>query len=113
MGRAKRLRGRNTFRAIRQRGVRETAGPLILWAAPNSLDMVRLGLSVSRTLGNAVFRNRLKRLVREAFRLVQYDLPKGYDLVISLRPHQPLALAEYQELLKDMANSAHRQWQER
>ena len=39
-------------------------------------------------------RNRIRRLIRESFRLLQHDLPRGYDFVVTLRPHEPLAQAE-------------------
>ena len=55
---------------------------LILFAAPNDLSYCRLGLSVSKKVGNAVVRNRWKRLIREAFRTSQSVLPDGLDLVV-------------------------------
>jgi ribonuclease P protein component len=45
----------------------------------------RLGLSVGRKVGNAVERNRWKRRIREAFRLLQHELPSGLDLVVRPR----------------------------
>ena len=59
---------------------------LIVYACENGLDHPRLGCSVSKKVGNAVVRNRYKRLFREAFRLTQHDLPAGVDLVLIPRP---------------------------
>jgi ribonuclease P protein component len=55
---------------------------LIVYACLNGLPQPRLGLSVSRKVGNAVRRNRLRRLYREAFRLTRHTLPGGLDLVL-------------------------------
>lgn len=61
-------------------------GRLVLFAAANGLTHPRLGLSVSRKIGNAVVRNRWKRLLREAFRLSRERLPQGLDLIVCPRP---------------------------
>ena len=55
---------------------------LLIFAAVNETRVTRFGLSVSRKHGGAVRRARLKRLMRESFRLHQHDLPPGLDLVL-------------------------------
>ena len=58
---------------------------LVVKAARNNRGGNRLGLAVSRRVGNAVVRNRWKRLIREAFRQLNPQLPTGWDLVVRPR----------------------------
>jgi ribonuclease P protein component len=102
-----RIRSRSDFSAVFEDRVKAARGPLIAYARPNNLAHPRLGISISRAVGTAPRRNRIKRLLREAFRLHQHDWPKGYDMVIVVRPHQPLLLAEYQKLLTALMLKLH------
>ena len=92
---------------------RESRGPLTVYALPNELNHPRLGMSVSRKVGIAVRRNRIRRLLREAFRLMQHDFPRGYDLVIVVRPHEPMMLADYQKALSGAVTKLHQVWSRR
>jgi ribonuclease P protein component len=101
------------FKAVYDARVRESRGPLTAYALPNDRGHPRLGLSVSRKVGTAPRRNRIKRMLREAFRLWQHDLPVGYDFIVVVRPHEPQLLADYQRLLAGMAVRLHREWARR
>ncbi len=59
---------------------------LVVYAAANDLDWSRLGISVSKRIGNAVRRHYVKRRIREAFRKGKADLPRGLDIVCVARP---------------------------
>jgi ribonuclease P protein component len=102
-----RLHGAAAFAAVYDAGIREARGPLAAFVRANALDHPRLGLSVSRRVGTAVQRNRIKRLLREAFRMMQHDFPAAYDLVLAVRPHRALALADYQKILTALIARLH------
>ena len=107
-----RLSGKLQFSAVFDQGKKDARGPLVCYSKPNVLAHPRLGLSIGRRVGTAPKRNRIKRLLRESFRLMQHDLPRGYDLVLVVRPHNTLILAEYQKLLTHLALKAHKTWTE-
>ena len=84
------LRRPDDFRRVYERRRSASNEWLIVYACPNGLLYTRLGLSVSRKMGKATRRNRLRRLYREAFRLTRHELPAGLDLVlIPRRPDEP------------------------
>lgn len=107
------LRSPREFDAVYSNKTRDSRGPVTVYALPNALGHPRIGFSVSRKVGNAVRRNRIRRLMREAFRLMQHDVPAAYDLVIVVRPHEPLRLADYRQLLEAAVARLHKTWERR
>jgi ribonuclease P protein component len=85
------LRRPTDFRRVYERRRSASDEWLIVYGCENGLPHLRLGLSVSRKVGPAHHRNRLRRLYREAFRLTRSALPVGLDLVLIPRsPREPL-----------------------
>ena len=70
------------FDRVYQRRIYAADDVLVINGCHNELPQSRLGLSVSRAVGNAVTRNRWKRRIREAFRLSRLELPMGIDFVV-------------------------------
>jgi len=112
-GHGMRLHGQRVFQRVFQAKAKKHAGSLTVFAAPNEVGHPRLGLSVPRRVGTAVRRNRIKRRIREAFRLQQHELPPGLDLVVAVRPHEPMLVAEYQPLLAQAAEGLRQVWARR
>jgi len=102
-----RLHGRRAFAAVFDARLRKSAGPIAVCARCNGLGFCRLGLSVPRGAGSAVVRNRIKRRLREAFRLSRHQWPGAYDLVVVVRRHEPADLETYQRLLTEAVRNIH------
>lgn len=79
--RRERLPHRGDFDRVYARQCRAGDGTLLIYVDRNNLGWSRLGLSVGRKAGGAVARNRIRRRIREAFRLSKETLPCGLDIV--------------------------------
>jgi ribonuclease P protein component len=89
VSRRHRLSRSRDFDAVYRRGRSFSTRFLVLYAFPREDDREggpRLGLAVSRKLGGAVERNRLKRRLRAAFEELRESLPAGHDYVLVARP---------------------------
>jgi len=84
-----RLRRNDEFDRVRSQGRSYSARHLVLVVLPNELSQNRYGFAAGKRLGNAVRRNRAKRLMREAIRAEQPHLTPGFDVVIIARNSFP------------------------
>ena len=82
----KRLASNKQFEAVLARNVRVANELLVLYVAENDCGYPRLGVSVGKSCGGAVQRNRLKRLLREAFRQSQDRIAPGFDYLLMISP---------------------------
>ncbi|MDX9821234.1 MAG: ribonuclease P protein component [Syntrophales bacterium] len=83
-----RIRNRRDFQIVYDGGVRRGSEHFVVVSLKNSSGATRLGITVSKKVGNAVKRNRIKRLVREFFRLNKARLPGARDIVVIARRHR-------------------------
>jgi len=104
--RHERLKARSDFRRCIREGGRAAGRSVVVYLVDNGLDVTRLGAGSSRRVGPAPRRNRAKRLVREAFRLVKGQLPAGVDLVVL--PKIPWREPTLAELRADLVDAARR-----
>ena len=139
--REQRLAGRGAFRRVMDARARAEVGPLSVHSAVGETLQTRIGISIGRRCGNAVKRNRIKRMIREAYRLSQHDfaakwsvethqpLPTSsgatdsasgsahhgttYDIVVIVRPHEVLALDAYRAHLSHAFATLHAVWTKR
>jgi len=84
-GKQERVRKRRDYLTIYQQGVREHSGHFTCITCRNPLGIRRLGITVGKKAGAAVERNRIKRLIREFYRLHKQRLPASRDIVIMAR----------------------------
>ena len=109
-----RLQHKREFDAVYASRARVDRGPLSVHAMPTDRPSARLGLAVGRRVGCAVVRNRIKRLLREAFRLERLGFPATYDVVVAVRPHsEPLTLDRCRALLVEAIGAEHALWTKR
>lgn len=81
----KTLKLNKDFRRLYYRGKSCVCRNLVLYCMKNRRKENRLGITCAKAVGNAVTRNRAKRLVRESYRLLEAEIPKGYDFVVVVR----------------------------
>jgi ribonuclease P protein component len=108
-----RIKDPATFRRAFERRRWESDATLTIYGVENGLDHPRLGISVSRKkIKTAAGRNRVKRLIREAFRLSKPELPAGLDLIVV--PRNPSArFAEVRRSLPALARALERRFRGR
>ena len=100
MKREYRLKKSEQFSLVYNQGITQADQFLVLKARSNGLEFSRHGISISKRIGNAVVRNRIKRILREILRLTPQ--PPGWDIILIVRG--PAPGSDYKRLEKSVVN---------
>lgn len=79
------LQKSDDFQKVYRKGKSYANQQLVMYVLPNNLEMNRLGISISKKIGNSVKRHHLARLIRENMRLSEEMLNNGFDIVVVAR----------------------------
>ena len=79
------LKKNKDFQNVYRNGKSYADKYLVMYVLENGLESNRIGISVSKKVGNSVVRHRTTRLIRESYRLNQDNLKTGYDMVVIAR----------------------------
>ena len=96
------LKQNHLFRRLYQKGKSASGHCVVVYCRKNGLPYNRLGLTAGTKLGHAVVRNRIRRRIREAYRLSEQSYVLGYDIVVVAR-HRAVD-ASYQEIAQCLAH---------
>lgn len=81
------LKKNRDFQNVYRNGKSEANKYLVMYRLENKSDRNRIGISVSKKVGNSIIRHRLTRLIRESYRLNESKFISGQDLVVIVRPN--------------------------
>jgi len=85
MNKTKSIKKNQEFKEIYSTGVSYANKNLVMYIRKNGTDENRLGISVSKKVGNSVIRHRITRLIRESYRLNEKNVVRGLDIVVVAR----------------------------
>ena len=80
------LKKNRDFQTLFRRGRSAAERPFVMYAQKNGTDRNRIGITVSKKVGNSVVRHRVKRLILEGYRLQEESFARGIDIVVVARP---------------------------
>jgi ribonuclease P protein component len=105
-----RLVRRTEYDAVYREGRRRAGANFVIFTRRNGLPRDRFGMSVKRTVGNAVMRNRIRRRVREVLQLHREEIASGWDVVI--HPSRAAAMMKFAQIEAELLSLLPRQKRE-
>lgn len=90
------------FKRVLNRGKSVNSKNIAIYFFPNKLNLLRFGFAIGKKAGKAVERNRIKRIIREAARLTEIELSKGFDLVFVWKNRVSAGKVDFFEIKKEV-----------
>lgn len=102
------LKKNRDFQKVYRNGTSKANRYLVMYVLENQYMKNRLGISVSKKVGNSVVRHRVTRLIRESYRLHEMEFDKGLDIVVVARPSvKGISYQEVESALLHLAEKHH------
>lgn len=86
-----------------KRGKSSSDNYILIFIYPNHLKTNKIGISIGKKVGNSVVRNKVKRLIKENYRLIEEDLKTGYDIIFI--PREACKDADFWNIKKSILKS--------
>ena len=102
MKRTTMLKKNYEFRYVLTRGKRYTGNYIEVYIKRNNLDENKLGIAISSKIANSVNRNKIKRLIRENYRLIEENIVTGYSFVILWKKNKNIEEANFFNIKSDI-----------
>ncbi len=102
------LKKNKDFQHVYKNGTSQANRYLVMYVLKNQYRKNRLGISVSKKVGNSVVRHRVTRLIRESYRLNEMEFKNGLDIVVIARPSaKDITYKDVERALLHLANRHH------
>lgn len=102
------LKKNKDFQHVYKNGTSQANRYLVMYVLKNQYRKNRLGISVSKKVGNSVVRHRVTRLIRESYRLNEMEFKNGLDIVVIARPSaKDITYKDVESALLHLANRHH------
>lgn len=87
------LKKNNEFRTVYKKGRYKAGKHIVMYVLPNKKNINRIGITTGKKFGNSVQRNKMKRYIRESYRLSREQMNTGYDIIFMARASERKAVS--------------------
>ena len=103
------LKGRYLFKVMFKKGKYISDQNITVYVLPSKEEKNFLGICVSKKHGNSVVRNKLKRWVREAYKVIEKDVRVGYNIVVLFKKNVLIKDLSYEKIKEELSNCLEKQ----